>query len=137
MKLITLLFSILILAACGDSDVGSVGRDSGEKQSVKTAAINNTVADIKTNNTKPGHFENVICADSARFSALSDADKEKCYKNISKLCDGVDQGVVTNWLPTKVPSNYIKYVGAISTNCLLYTSPSPRDATLSRMPSSA
>ena len=26
---------------------------------------------------------------------------------------------------------------AISENCLLYTSPSPRDATLSRMPSSA
>ena len=27
--------------------------------------------------------------------------------------------------------------GALTTNCLLYTSPSPRDATLSRMPSSA
>ena len=26
---------------------------------------------------------------------------------------------------------------AVSTDCLLYTSPSPRDATLSRMPSSA
>ena len=30
------------------------------------------------------------------------------------------------------------FVGAaLNTNCLLYTSPSPRDATLSRMPSSA
>ena len=28
-------------------------------------------------------------------------------------------------------------VSALSKNCLLYTSPSPRDATLSRMPSSA
>ena len=28
-------------------------------------------------------------------------------------------------------------LGAVSTICLLYTSPSPRDATLSRMPSSA
>ena len=28
-------------------------------------------------------------------------------------------------------------IGAISKHCLLYTSPSPRDATLSRMPSSA
>ena len=27
--------------------------------------------------------------------------------------------------------------GELGTNCLLYTSPSPRDATLSRMPSSA
>ena len=28
-------------------------------------------------------------------------------------------------------------LAALSANCLLYTSPSPRDATLSRMPSSA
>ena len=28
-------------------------------------------------------------------------------------------------------------MGALRTSCLLYTSPSPRDATLSRMPSSA
>ena len=43
-------------------------------------------------------------------------------------------------------SNYAFYLGATNTNiedikalrvCLLYTSPSPRDATLSRMPSSA
>ena len=30
-----------------------------------------------------------------------------------------------------------KAVDAVNTDCLLYTSPSPRDATLSRMPSSA
>ena len=30
-----------------------------------------------------------------------------------------------------------KYKDELSINCLLYTSPSPRDATLSRMPSSA
>ena len=29
------------------------------------------------------------------------------------------------------------YIAALCMNCLLYTSPSPRDATLSRMPSSA
>ena len=28
-------------------------------------------------------------------------------------------------------------IGQLTNNCLLYTSPSPRDATLSRMPSSA
>ena len=32
--------------------------------------------------------------------------------------------------------NYLKKNG-LRTTCLLYTSPSPRDATLSRMPSSA
>ena len=36
----------------------------------------------------------------------------------------------TNWIATAAP---IVHLGA----CLLYTSPSPRDATLSRMPSSA
>ena len=30
-----------------------------------------------------------------------------------------------------------KLPGVVTTSCLLYTSPSPRDATLSRMPSSA
>ena len=33
--------------------------------------------------------------------------------------------------------NTLKDLGAIDKPCLLYTSPSPRDATLSRMPSSA
>ena len=38
------------------------------------------------------------------------------------------------------PSNleiWDKYIEAHNNRCLLYTSPSPRDATLSRMPSSA
>ena len=30
-----------------------------------------------------------------------------------------------------------RFFGSLSSACLLYTSPSPRDATLSRMPSSA
>ena len=39
-----------------------------------------------------------------------------------------------------IPKNTIAAVKmgtTVATNCLLYTSPSPRDATLSRMPSSA
>ena len=38
------------------------------------------------------------------------------------------EGTGTKWSPIK---------GTVKYNCLLYTSPSPRDATLSRMPSSA
>ena len=34
-------------------------------------------------------------------------------------------------------SNIINRANTMNINCLLYTSPSPRDATLSRMPSSA
>ena len=33
--------------------------------------------------------------------------------------------------------NFNEFIKAVFRNCLLYTSPSPRDATLSRMPSSA
>ena len=33
--------------------------------------------------------------------------------------------------------NYFDKIAPMDNNCLLYTSPSPRDATLSRMPSSA
>ena len=35
------------------------------------------------------------------------------------------------------PANHISFAGNHPWSCLLYTSPSPRDATLSRMPSSA
>ena len=34
-------------------------------------------------------------------------------------------------------ANTLWHISNVFTNCLLYTSPSPRDATLSRMPSSA
>ena len=40
--------------------------------------------------------------------------------------------LITN---SKVHSTHLNYIRI--NNCLLYTSPSPRDATLSRMPSSA
>ena len=56
-------------------------------------------------------------------------------------------GVCLNWgcIPTKAllkSANVFEYIEhaedyGISVACLLYTSPSPRDATLSRMPSSA
>ena len=54
---------------------------------------------------------------------------------------------VINFDIPNVPESYVHRIGragregeegiAISISCLLYTSPSPRDATLSRMPSSA
>ena len=49
---------------------------------------------------------------------------------------GIAVGMATNMAPhnlTEVVHGIIAYID----NCLLYTSPSPRDATLSRMPSSA
>ena len=46
-----------------------------------------------------------------------------------------DQGQLENWLVKDEPNHRMMTVKKGS--CLLYTSPSPRDATLSRMPSSA
>ena len=51
--------------------------------------------------------------------------------NASTLEDYVKIGIISDSL-----RNYLLRLGW-SYNCLLYTSPSPRDATLSRMPSSA
>ena len=44
-----------------------------------------------------------------------------------------------NWYILEIPSKKIGFItlGPYNLSCLLYTSPSPRDATLSRMPSSA
>ena len=51
-------------------------------------------------------------------------------------------GRETSWVLSDIDSIYSEvkreeYTGATVDTCLLYTSPSPRDATLSRMPSSA
>ena len=42
-----------------------------------------------------------------------------------------------NVVPSSLFSKVIYYILLLFVTCLLYTSPSPRDATLSRMPSSA
>ena len=46
---------------------------------------------------------------------------------------GLDTSIILKWLQ----ENYKAEVIAYTSDCLLYTSPSPRDRTRSRMPSSA
>ena len=46
--------------------------------------------------------------------------------------------ILGTWTDQQIPNTYSCYGDFVmDTFCLLYTSPSPRDATLSRMPSSA
>ena len=52
-----------------------------------------------------------------------------------KVCDRISDMVVDTYLSSGDPQTRVA-CETLST-CLLYTSPSPRDATLSRMPSSA
>ena len=70
-----------------------------------------------------------------------------CYNAASTIADAV-QSVLDQTLPEGWKLEYIVVDGAsndgtlealsaLDTNCLLYTSPSPRDRTRSRMPSSA
>ena len=73
-------------------------------------------------NVKPGYANNYLIpqgyaksATAAAKKVLAENLKQRAHKDAKILADAQ----------------------ALAENCLLYTSPSPRDATLSRMPSSA
>ena len=60
-------------------------------------------------------------------------DTEKYVDTGSYIFNGLVSGSIFGG----VSGNKITAIAGESSTCLLYTSPSPRDATLSRMPSSA
>ena len=70
------------------------------------------------------------------FIGISDDSQEsqRLHTQIALLKNAVDPAdfVLMGYIDSVVPQMLEEY-----TLCLLYTSPSPRDATLSRMPSSA
>ena len=79
----------------------------------------------------------------AAQEALKDAGGKTGAKNIASIIDTIavvrtnsDSGAQLK-SPFGDPDNYPQVIGGRLGICLLYTSPSPRDATLSRMPSSA
>ena len=61
----------------------------------------------------------------------SKANKENWASLVEKQSKGITPDEFTWFTPEDIPMK------VLYTACLLYTSPSPRDATLSRMPSSA
>ena len=54
-----------------------------------------------------------------------------------KMGEVHDGAAITDWMPQEKERGITITAAAISTSCLLYTSPSPRDLSTSRMPSSA
>ena len=70
---------------------------------------------------------------SSKKPEVSDKQAEEAFKTILKWIgeDPNREGLV------ETPKRVIKAFKEYFKGCLLYTSPSPRDATLSRMPSSA
>ena len=57
------------------------------------------------------------------------------YRNLGRQAALADRQKTAGFLPNSRMAR--AGLGALGLACLLYTSPSPRDATLSRMPSSA
>ena len=75
-----------------------------------------------------GHF-------SDQLSQISDQPEGVTVSNLASAFDIIDNKI--GLLSGKDKNPLIALNDAFFTDCLLYTSPSPRDATLSRMPSSA
>ena len=65
---------------------------------------------------------------------LSRQQSDEAIANQSKL---MDKGEPAFWAVERRQDNHFMGCIGVKRCCLLYTSPSPRDATLSRMPSSA
>ena len=66
--------------------------------------------------------------------------KDECYKQYgSTFCIGDDNfnATVSQYGASLISLKFRQKEMTLNRDCLLYTSPSPRDATLSRMPSSA
>ena len=64
--------------------------------------------------------------------------KENAVMGNPKQAGAVGDYMVQLWPPGPNPNHIkVQQITAVEECCLLYTSPSPRDATLSRMPSSA
>ena len=66
------------------------------------------------------------------WNCRNEAQQVNCA--LDTLADGAESSVVLEMNAGAVNEANL---GAVVSSCLLYTSPSPRDATLSRMPSSA
>ena len=75
----------------------------------------------------------LVFAMAGKSVLLADTSEEGLKAAIKKLSEVLDSGIARGfWAEEDKPLALSKIM-----TCLLYTSPSPRDATLSRMPSSA
>ena len=87
------------------------------------------------------HFGRVIVTSGYRSVELCTAIGSSVNSQHAKAeaadfeCVGVDNAELADWIHKNLP--YDQLILEYYTPCLLYTSPSPRDGLLSRMPSSA
>ena len=96
------------------------------------------IINLKSREARLGGAANVTLslksleAEPILFSVVG---KDENAKLIKKLLQ--DQDINSNYILSSSSRKTTVKSRILSSNCLLYTSPSPRDATLSRMPSSA
>ena len=96
--------------------------------------------------TKNNVFKNKIWSDAKEVIRMTNSDGNDIYVSktghsheylrVDILCDIVPEGLNQKTVILAVSRCHTRVAAHIST-CLLYTSPSPRDGLLSRMPSSA
>ena len=62
---------------------------------------------------------------------------QQVKKVVLAYSGGLDTSVILKWLQEEYRCEVVTFTADLGQGCLLYTSPSPRDRSLSRMPSSA
>ena len=82
-------------------------------------------------------LENIINRQSSRFLDEPIPDREQLHKIYQAALRAPDHANLKPSRFIEVSGQGLKKLSDVFVTCLLYTSPSPRDATLSRMPSSA
>jgi len=110
-------------------DVGSTGYSGG---GAVATALSATGSNGPSNTTNPGWM--------VGYLAVSDATTVTgggmlTYNGVPFSAVNIQQGTYTFWGYEHL--SYLKTIAANPKTCLLYTSPSPRDLSTSRMPSSA
>ena len=111
------------------SDSSSSSSDTSDSNLVPVKDGNEMSEDLSSHSSKKSEND-VLTDNDPALTDTSTSDSIAKKSNIGKADDSVANMFDESSDPSK---------GALSTSttCLLYTSPSPRDATLSRMPSSA
>ena len=123
-----IILSVILLASCATSNSGGVPK-LGSKDKIEKMADTQWQEMI----AKMGLSENMT--EKARFKSV--ANKVIAASFLSNEDWDVELFEGQNPLVFALPGNRLGGRGIETMSCLLYTSPSPRDATLSRMPSSA
>ena len=135
-KSVSIVILILLMVGCGKSGVAP--KSSAERdEEVRLLGIKLVSQVVELSTTLP---EDDVCqlrfATDEEIEILKQIRKLPVEERLSVLSSTIEQ--MSAGELDHLPIEYVSHavVGA-DTNCLLYTSPSPRDATLSRMPSSA